>query len=226
VKKHLVMIMLAVLVTGLLFWFVLGPHGDEIKRIFSSREAVRVFLQPFGFWAPTIFFLLQVAQVIFSPLPGSVTTLAGGLIFGVGPGFLLSSAGVLVGSLLAFVLARLLGQRVVIHLIGQKQYERYNRCFASKLGLSLVILFLLPFFPDDVLCLLAGLSSLPVSIFVLFLLVGRLPGIFLTTLIGAGVLSFSPWEWITIGVCSLGVLIVYLKYGDAFEQWLQQKMKR
>jgi hypothetical protein len=31
VKKHLVMITLAVLVTGLLFWFVFGPHGPELR---------------------------------------------------------------------------------------------------------------------------------------------------------------------------------------------------
>lgn len=228
-KKHLALIILAVLIAllicGPLLWFAPGPSGDKIKQLFASQETIRAFVQSFGLWAPAIFFLLQVAQVIFSPLPGSVTILAGGLIFGVGLGFLLSGAAVLVGSLIAFFLTRLMGQRMVIHLIGQRQYERYNRFFASKWGLSLVILFLLPFFPDDVLCFLAGLSSLSVGIFVLFLLVGRLPGIFLTTLIGAGAFSFSWWEWIAIGVLSLGVVIVYVKYGDRFERWLQRKGK-
>jgi len=67
---------------------------------------------------------------------------------------------------------------------------------------------------------------LPIRIFILFLLLGRLPGIFLTTLIGAGALSFSLWEWIIIGVCALVVLILTFKYGDAFERWAQLRIKR
>lgn len=217
--------LLVALALGLLTWFVFIPHWAEIQPIFSSQEALRAYLQRFGYWSPAIFFLFQVAQIVFSPIPGNVTTLAGGFIFGIGPGFLLSGAGMLVGSVIAFLLARFLGQKIVIRLIGQKQFERYNRLFAGKLGLSLIILFLLPFSPDDVLCLLAGLSALPLSIFLLFLLLGRLPGVFLTTLVGAGVLAFSLWQWIVIGVFSLIVLIVYIKYGDALGEWIQQKIK-
>jgi|GEM_PF-44801 len=226
VKKRLVVGLIVVGSVGLLCWFVLRPYGDEIARLFSSREALRAFLQPFGFWAPVIFFLLQVTQIIVSPIPGNVTTLAGGFIFGIGPGFLLSSAGIIVGSLLAFFLARLLGQRLVVFLIGQKAFDRYSHLLTGKWGLSLIIFFLLPFFPDDILCFMAGLSLLPIRIFILFLLLGRLPGIFLTTLIGAGALSFSLWEWIIIGVCALVVLILTFKYGDAFERWAQLRIKR
>lgn len=138
---------------------------------------------------------------------------------------MLSSAGIVVGSLLAFALARFCGQRVVIFLVGQAHFEQYSRFWTGKRGLSLLILFLLPFFPDDILCFLAGLSSLPLRVFLLFLLIGRLPTIFLTTLIGAGVLSFPLWEWIIIGILALGMLIVFFKYGDAFERWVQRIMQ-
>lgn len=229
-KQRVFLIVLLVVLAGaiasLLIWFAQLPPDAEIKQLFASREALRSFLRSFGWWAPALFVLLQASQVIFSPIPGSVTTLAGGLIFGIGKGFVLSSAGIVVGSLIAFALARFCGQRVVIFLLGQAHFEQYSRFWTGKRGLSLLILFVLPFFPDDILCFLAGLSFLPWRVFLLFLLIGRLPTIFLTTLIGAGVLSFSLWEWIIIGLLALGMLMVFFKYGDAFERRVQHIMQR
>lgn len=222
INASLLVLAAGLITAGLLAWFVWLPPDAEIRRILSSRQALQQFLLGFGWWAPVIFVLLQTVQVIFSPIPGGVSTLAGGLIFGVWEGFLLSSAGTVLGSLVAFALARLCGQRIVIRLVGQEHFERYSRFWTARSGLSLVIFFLLPFFPDDILCLLAGLSTLPMQIFLLFLIVGRLPSVFLTTLVGAGSLSFSLWEWIIIGVLAVVVLIVFFKYGSLFEQWVQR----
>ncbi len=204
-------------IAGLMTWYALLPESAGIRQIFASRASLQAFLNSFGWWAPVIFFLLQVVQVIFSPIPGNVTTLAGGAIFGLVEGFLLSGAGILAGSLLAFFLARLFGQRAVILLVGEKHFARYNRLVTGRGGVGLALLFLLPFFPDDLLCLLAGLSALPAWLFLLFLIIGRLPMTFLATLLGAGLLSFSLWQWIAIGALALVILVVFFKYGERIE---------
>lgn len=216
----LLLLLVAGAIAGLMTWYALLPASAEIRQIFASRESLQVFLNAFGWWAPVIFFLLQVVQVIFSPIPGNVTTLAGGAIFGVIEGFLLSGAGIIVGSLLAFFLARLFGQRAVILLVGEKHFTRYNRLVTGRGGVGLALLFLLPFFPDDLLCLLAGLSALPAWLFLLFLVIGRLPMTFLATLIGAGLLSFSLWQWVVIGMLALIVLVIFFKYGERIERWI------
>src|SRR5579883_908248 len=210
-------------VVGLMIWYALLPASAELRQIFASRESLRAFLVSFGWWAPVIFFLLQVVQVIFSPIPGNVTTLAGGAIFGLAAGFILSGAGILIGSLLAFFLARLFGQRAVILLVGEKHFARYNRLVAGRGGIGLALLFLLPFFPDDLLCLLAGLSALPARLFLLFLIIGRLPMTFLATLLGAGLLSFSLWQWSAIGMLVLVILFVFFKYGERIERRLTRR---
>lgn len=214
----LLLLLMVGIIAGLMIWYALLPPSAPIRQIFASRESLRAFLNSFGWWAPAVFFLLQVVQVIFSPIPGNVTTLAGGAIFGIVEGFLLSGAGIVVGSLLAFFLARLFGQRAVILLVGEKHFARYDRLVTGRGGAGLALLFLLPFFPDDLLCLLAGLSALPAWLFLLFLLIGRLPMTFLTTLIGAGLLSFSLWQWIVIGVLVLIILVIFFKYGDRIER--------
>ena len=210
----------------LLVWLAWFSPDAQIRDLFVSPQALRAFLLRFGWWTPIIFVLLQIVQVIFSPLPGSITTLAGGLIFGLWGGLILSSVGIVVGSLLAFALARLCGQPVVLFLFGQAHFEDYNRFWIGKGGLSLLIFFFLPFVPDDTLCFLAGLSALPFRVFLLFLLIGRLPTLFLTTLLGAGTLTFSLWEWVLIGLLASGVLIIFWKYGDTFEQWVRATQTR
>ncbi|GCE46407.1 putative membrane protein YdjX (TVP38/TMEM64 family) [Thermosporothrix hazakensis] len=228
-KKNLFYFALTVLIVvgaALFFFLHVLPNFESYKQIFSSLDSLRAYVQSFGAWAPLIFFLIQVTQVIVSPIPGNITTLAGGALFGIVPGFLLSGSAIVVGSMLAFYLARFLGHVFVIKLVGRKQYERYNSFFTGRYSLGLLIIFLVPFFPDDVLCLLAGLSAMPASIFFLFLLIGRLPGTFLTTLVGAGVLQLSLVEWIVVGVISLLVIVVIFKYGDRFEEWMGRKIKK
>jgi len=210
-------------VVGLMIWYALLPESAQLRQIFASRESLRAFLVSFGWWAPVVFFLLQVVQVIFSPIPGNVTTLAGGAIFGLAEGFILSGAGILIGSLLAFFLARLFGQRAVILLVGEKHFVRYNRLVTGRGGIGLALLFLLPFFPDDLLCLLAGLSALPARLFLLFLVIGRLPMTFLATLLGAGLLSFSLWQWGAIGALVLVILFIFFKYGERIERRLTRR---
>lgn len=231
-KKHwrgrrlrvgLLLLLVVGAIVGLMIWYALLPASAELRQIFASRESLRAFLISFGWWAPVVFFVLQIAQVIFSPIPGNVTTLAGGAIFGLAEGFILSGAGIIVGSLLAFFLARLFGQRAVILLVGEKHFARYNRLVTGKGGVGLALLFLLPFFPDDLLCLLAGLSALPARLFLLFLVIGRLPMTLLATLLGAGLLSFSLWQWIVIGVLILVILFVFFKYGERIERRMSRR---
>ncbi|MBE3559017.1 MAG: TVP38/TMEM64 family protein [Ktedonobacteraceae bacterium] len=223
-KKIGVGVILLALLAGGGALLLIHPDLSALWRTFSSMEEFRKFVQGAGIWAPLLFFLLQTLQIIVSPIPGNVTTLAGGAMFGFVPGFLLSGSSMLLGSLIAFFLGRIFGQKLVIKLIGAATFEKYSRFVSGKYSLSLLVFFLVPFFPDDALCLLAGISSLPTPVFFLFLIIGRLPSVVLTTLIGAGLLEFSLGEWILFGLLSLLVIFFFLKYGDVFENWLLQKM--
>src|SRR5204863_274253 len=83
-----------------------------------------------------------------------------------------------------FALARLLGRRFVIRMVGEQRYSRYSSRFTGRFSLGLFLLFLLPFSPGDALCFLAGLSPLPLRIYLALLLLGRLPGTIVGALMG------------------------------------------
>ena len=203
--------------------YLLGPYYGRFASLTSSVEGFRTWIGGLGVWAPVIFFLVQIAQVIVAPIPGNLTTLAGGTLFGPVGGSILNATAMLTGSLLAFALARLLGRRFVIRMVGEQRYSRYSSRFTGRFSLGLFLLFLLPFSPGDALCFLAGLSPLPLRIYLALLLLGRLPGTIVGTLVGAGVLAFTTWQWAVLGGVCLAILVVFLRWGHSLEVWLADR---
>src|SRR5699024_12009379 len=56
------------------------------------------------------FFLVQLLSVVLAPIPSNVTALAGGVLFGTWPSFLMTFGAVALGSVLVFLLARGVGR--------------------------------------------------------------------------------------------------------------------
>lgn len=227
-RREIIVIILVLILTlvvlGFFFFPELCSFCGKMAEALSSAEAFKEYTLAFGIWAPAVFFLTSILQVILAPIPGNVVALAGGALFGAVKGFILSGAGIVIGSVIAFYLARLCGQPLVIRLIGERVFTRYNRAFAGKYFFALFFMFLLPFFPDDALCFLAGLSTLPLSLFLLLVLTGRMPGILLATLLGAGVINLTIREWSLVAVIFFALILAAAKYWDRLQEWLSKKL--
>jgi uncharacterized membrane protein YdjX (TVP38/TMEM64 family) len=195
---------------GLYFW--LDSLG--LLEMFSSKEAFREWLGQFGAWAPVMFLLLQLAQVLVAPIPGEVTSVAGGLMFGFWRGMALSVLGIAAGSLIAFALARRFGRPLVVRLAGSAVIEKYMDTVNRHSTWLLFSMFLLPFFPKDALSYVAGLTGMAWPVFLLISLVGRLPGQVVSTLVGAGMISISWWGWGLIILASAGLLYLSFRYSE------------
>ena len=158
-KKTLILIFAAVLIIALLAILYFALKDTEAFKIFESTQALQEYVGGFGAWAPAIFILLQIAQVIIAPIPGNVTTLAGGAMFGFWPALAYSTIAILIGSLIAFGIGRVCGRPLVNKLAPADVVDKYLNVLAGKQRMTLALMFLFPFFPDDVLCLLAGLTG-------------------------------------------------------------------
>ena len=198
-------------------WFIAAWGPVDWREVFSSREALRAFVRRFDPYGPAVFFVLQFAQVIVAPIPGNVTALAGGALFGLWPGFLLSSAALVAGSIVAFWLARFYGRPLVERFVPKAVIDRYIDGVAQRHFALLLAAFALPFFPDDALCFIAGLSALRFPVFLLLVVVGRPPGMFVASLVGAGIAVVPWWAWTIIALVSAGLLYQAYRYRDAIE---------
>ncbi len=206
-----------------LAWFLLDRAG--YLEIFRSTEALRAFVEGCGPWAPLAFILLQLLQVIFAPIPGNVTTLAGGALFGFLPAFLYSVLAVFLGSLVAFGLGRWIGRPAIDRLAPKDVVEKYLVVLADRQRLTLCLLFLLPFFPDDVLCLLAGLTGYSWGFFAWMVLLTRPWGLLFSALVGSGELSLPLWGWALLGLAAAALLYISVRYGAYLEDWLLKKVR-
>ena len=161
-------------ITGLTILIILAAIGAA-SGIFSSQERLEQFLAQAGVLAPGIFLLIQIIQVIIPILPGGVTCLIGVVVFGPVWGFVYNYAGLVIGSIISFLLIRKYGRALILKLVSEKNYNKYIGWLekGKKFQILFAAAIFLPGFPDDVLCMLAGLSGMSFGRFTLIMLLCR-----------------------------------------------------
>lgn len=146
-------------------WIVCGTYfkPEDQGGLFS------VHLRQLGIFGPILFIIIQIIQVVFPIIPGGAVSVSGNFVFGPMWGFIYNYIGIFIGSMIAFQLARKYGEFFVKCFISDETYDKYigwthrgNR-FAWILG----ILFFLPAAPDDILCMIAGLTKMKFRNFIL-----------------------------------------------------------
>ena len=135
---------------------------------------------------PHLFVGLHLLQVIVVPIPGQLLGLLGGCLFGFWDGLLLTMLGLTLGSGLAMAGSRLIGDAVVRRFVSPAILARFDRLTAADGVWGYFVIFLLPTFPDDAICFMAGLTRLPIRRLLLVCMLGRLPGMAVLTLVGTG----------------------------------------
>lgn len=156
-------------------------------RFFFDFKKLKIFIASFGPYAAFVFVMVQALQVVFAPVPGEVTGFVGGFLFGNISGAILSTAGLTIGSVAAFGIARMLGMKFVEKIVKKEYIDKFN-FFVTHKGLYITfIFFLIPGFPKDSLCYLLGLTHMRLIDFILMNIFGRLPGTLMLTLQGSAV---------------------------------------
>ncbi len=176
-------------------------------EVIQSAESLRLYLEKTGAWMPILYVVLQFLQVIVLPIPSVVSTVAGVALFGAFRAMLYSLIGILLGSFTAFIIGRKLGYRAVVWLVGEDTLKKWQKKLKGKDNLFLTLMFLLPLFPDDVLCLIAGLSTMSTKYFVTVISIARVIGI-AATCYSFDFIPFDTWWGISIWAFLLLALVV------------------
>lgn len=192
-------------------------------EVFSSRDELRTYVTSWGTYAPVVFIAIQAFQVVFAPIPGEVTGAVGGFIFGAWPNVVYSSVGLTLGSVVAFIFARIVGQPLVETMVGARSLEKFHYLTHKHGAVFALILFTIPGFPKDILCYILGLSPMQFAPFVIACLVGRIPGTIMLSLSGEAVYDEN---WTTLAIVSVTCVVfigVVLFNRDKIEAWLKAR---
>jgi len=218
----IVSIAAAVLILGLILLFFWRTGFFNIHSI----DDARAYFSHFGKSTKLIFFLTQLMSVIFAPIPSNITAAAGGLVLGIWWSFALSFGAVALGSMIVFQVAKAAGREKMMNFLSRKMSDRYLEVFEAKRDTFLVLSLLLPFFPDDIICILAGLTPISTKRFAAIMLLTRPWGLLVACVFG-GVATEIPL-WLTVALLALCVVLflVGLKYGDRVENALIARFRR
>lgn len=228
--KTTLKILLVILILCLFFvgvYFILLYTGWWEKL--NSVDKLKKQILDLGLYGRVFFVFLQVVQVAFLPIPSPLIVVVGSLIYGPFQASLLSLAGILLGSAIAFSIGRVFGKKVVIFMVGKEAEEKWSK-FLSNAKYSFVLMMLLPLFPDDVLCMIAGLTDMSWTFFMVTQLVTRTIGVFAMSYLSAGdIIPYHGWGlyvWVAIGLLSLLAIYLTTKYNKQIEAFIYKLFKK
>ena len=211
------------LAAGVIAAVAVGAWALSRSGVFAkarSREELQALLAQTGPWAGVVYFVLQVLSVIFAPIPSNVTIMAGAAVMGFWPAFLLGTAAICLSSMAVFLAARGIGRGAVRRFVDHGVMEKYMPLIEEKQDMFLFLTLLFPFFPDDVLCILAGVTSIPTGRFAILMALARPWGLAFAALMGSGVLNL-PWWAIALVLAALAaVFVLAMKHSRRIEDWL------
>lgn len=172
-------------VIGILISVISAIYVKTHPSLFAVGGAFHQTLHHIGIFAPLLFILVQIIQVVYPVIPGGLTCVVGHALFGPLWGFIYNFTGIFLGSIFAFLLARHYGETFVKSFVSDQTYDKYityldkGKFFERFLATA----FILPGFPDDFLCMVAGLSKMSLKKFVVITLISKPATLYLYTLI-------------------------------------------
>lgn len=198
-------------------FLVVLAFREELWSVFSSVSRFEDWVHRAGPFGPLIFIVLQIIQVVIFIIPGGVPQIAGGYLFGIWMGILYSLIGIVAGSVFNFSLGRYLGLPFVHAIFGKKQTGKFDTiAYSPKAQFAFFLLFVVPGFPKDALCYVAGLSSIRFFAFMAISMIARFPGIFGSALLGDAAAE-SRWPMVIfLGVLGVIFLVVGLVFRERF----------
>lgn len=200
---------------------------DMLSKI-NSVDALREYIESAGGWAAALYILFSFLQVVLLPVPGSVSVAVGVAMFGPLKCAVYSFIGIILGSVAAFAIGRWVGYRAVCWIVGQDTLDKWLEKLKGKDYLILSLMFLLPLFPDDVLCFVAGLSSMTWLFFVVMIVITRLISVF-TTAYSFELIPFTTWWGLLIWAVILAFIALsfylVLKHYEKIDKFIKNKLK-
>ena len=182
--------------------------GDALIEMVRDPSAFQQRTDAIGIVGRLLYVSLIALQIILAVLPGQIFALAGGYCFGIFWGTVLTLIGTLIGSTVAFLLARFFGVRAVTAFYSKEKLKNLSFLRESKQqDFFTLIVFLIPGIPKDMVTYFMGLTQMKLPKFLLLSICGRFPGILLSVL-SAAAIQTKNLTLLIVCVCVVTVLIV------------------
>jgi len=219
------------LLTGLIILLIylynsqLWIQAVKLWDLFQDRRQLKRVIKSFGPYSPLMFILLQIIQVVAAPIPGEAIEFLGGYVFGVRAGMVYSLIGLILGSGLAFGIAKIFEKQAIERFVSPELRKKFDYLIGHQGVILSFFLFLIPGFPKDTLCYILGLTPMHWGIFLIISTLGRIPGTLLATLQGAKAFDQQYVTLLILLVTSALIILVFYIYHENIHQWIKKRSK-
>jgi uncharacterized membrane protein YdjX (TVP38/TMEM64 family) len=171
---------IAALVSVVAFILYLVRFPGVLGLVTTTQQRV----MEWGAWS-VIFYPLLFALCNLLLLPGGILCVGSGFFFGLWWGFLVVFVGNGISAAVSFAISRWLGQHWLRPKLSRHRLLRALEPAVEREGWKIIVLSQLhPLFPTSLINYFYGLTRIPFRTYMLWVLVGRAPGIFLYVYLG------------------------------------------
>ena len=163
-----------------LFLFIMV--GVPMVKHAKDPEAFRTWIDSMGIWGRIAFIGMNILQVLVAVIPGGPLEVAGGYAFGHFEAMILCTIGMGIGSALVFLLVRYFGYKLVEAFFPVEKINELKFLKSTKSrDILILLLFLIPGTPEDLVAYFLGLTAVKFSTVVLIAALARIHGIWGST---------------------------------------------
>lgn len=216
IKISLTLVLLIGLSVALYF---VGFQGDWIKPIVEKS----------GFFGYIIFILINiVVTTLMTFVPGMTFTftLLATQLFGMLPGFIVSAVACFLSSMVKFFIGDKLGEPFVDWLIGKDSRIKAQNLVSGRATVLVPVMLAFPFFPDDAICMVAGMTKMKYWYFAIVAAICRTIGVGVTSFLGGDILNYSAFsilDWfLFINIILIDVVLIW-KLSTKVEEWINKR---
>ena len=212
VLKNIAMIIVIILILGMIIY--LFPVMKELSTI-EGQVTFKNKVKSSGIFGMLILFGLQVAQIFLIVLPGEPIEILAGMCYGVvwGTVFIMLSACII--STVIFLLVRKFGKKFVYNFYDKKKINKIekSKLFQNpkKIEFIMLVLFLIPGTPKDLLVYIAGLLPIKPLKFIIISTFARFPSVISSTLAGENIIA-GNWKTAIILYLLIVIIVAIIIY--------------
>ena len=120
------------------------------------------------------YFITCFLQPIILPIPEPVTIMAGSATFGPLIGAIVGFFGTMAGIVVMFSITKYVGVNIASKMVDKKKLEKFNNYIEKNDTIIIVMLFILPILPDEVICIGSGIAKVNRFKFLIIAMISKL----------------------------------------------------
>ena len=186
------------------------PYIKDMKSASGREKIIEMFDSFDTFTSVIVFILVQAVQVIIAIIPP--IQIVGGMMFGWLFGAVFSFTGIMLGTFIIFILVRFLGRPLVEAFVDSKHFEKFKFLQdEEKLIRILIILYIIPGVPKDVISYIVPLTKVDKRDFFLYVMPFRIPAVLMSTVFGHSLITGSyVLAFVLVGVFILIAILGFI----------------